>query len=149
MGSVAIRVAVADDLDALREIFRAASWSNIGDRPLLIEHPEFLEWGAEGVRDGRTVLASIDGRVVGFATLLGAGRCVELEDVFVHPDAMRHGVGRALLAELTTRARLAGAIELHVDANSHALAFYERVGFVAIGEVALEHGIATRMTVRL
>ena len=111
--------------------------------------PSSSSGAPKAVRDGRTVLASIDGRVVGFATLLGAGRCVELEDVFVHPDSMRRGVGRALITDLADRCRRAGTAEIQVDANAHALAFCDQVGFVAIGEVALEHGIATRMTMHI
>ena len=42
-------------------------------------------------------------------------------------------------------ARREGWPRIEVDANVHALAFYERVGFVTDGEVGLEHGIAIRM----
>jgi predicted GNAT family N-acyltransferase len=51
------------------------------------------------------------------------------------------GVGRAVLDELVDQAGAQGlpAVELH--AQVHARAFYERAGFVAVGEVYVEAGI--------
>ncbi len=42
--SAAIRDATADEGDALRDVFRRASLSNPGDRPLFVDHPEYLVW---------------------------------------------------------------------------------------------------------
>jgi predicted GNAT family N-acyltransferase len=59
----------------------------------------------------------------------------------VAPDARGTGVGRSLLDALVERARALGlpAVELH--AQLHAKDFYERAGFMPLGEVYLEAGI--------
>ena len=47
------------------------------------------------------------------------------------------------------QARDRGFDRLHVDANDHALAFYQDVGFVVVERVALDHGTALRMVLDL
>lgn len=140
-----IRWAIADDVPALRAIYRESSLSNDGDRPLLTQHPELLHWSDEPVRQGRTRVVEVDGRVVGFATFVPHEGTADVEDLFVHPGWMRRGMGRALIEDLATIVQRAGSSRLEVDANPHALAFYGAVDFVALGEVALEHGRAVRM----
>ena len=115
-----IRDATAADVGELREVRRRASLSNEGDRAYLDAHPEVLEY--ELIPGARTRVAEIDGRVVGFATVLPDR---ELEDLFTDPAFMRRGIATALVRD-------AGA-PLTVTANPHALAFYERVGFVTEG----------------
>ena len=146
MSVVEIHTAVAADLPRLRSVFRDASWSNEGNRELLVEHPEFLELSADAVREGRTRAAAIDGNIVGFASLADAPGWLELEDLFVDPAFMRRGVGRALIRDVAEQARRRGIARVEVDANDHALRFYEEVGFVAVARVALDHGTAVRMT---
>lgn len=142
---VSVRRAVDADIAALCEVFRRASWSNEGDRPLLTEHPEFLEWSGEPAREDRTIVA-VDGDVpVGFVSTLSDGPVIEIEDLFVDPDWMREGVASLLIESAAAEARAAGHTRLVVDANAHALAFYQHAGFIGEHEVALEHGSATRM----
>jgi GNAT superfamily N-acetyltransferase len=143
---VEIRTAVESDLPRLRAVFRDSSWSNEGNRELLVEHPEFLELSADAVREGRTRAAAINGNIVGFASLADATGRLELEDLFVDPAFMRQGVGRALIRDVAEQARRRGVRRVEVDANDHALRFYEEVGFVALERVALDHGTAVRMT---
>lgn len=146
MGPVEIRGAVDDDLPGVRSVYRRASCSNEGDRPLFERHPELLDLSDAAVRQGRTRVAVVDGQIVGFSSVLANGDSIELEDLFVDPDWMRRGVARALIADQVDRARVAGARQIEVDGNEHALEFYERVGFVAGATVTLEHGSAIRMT---
>lgn len=149
MSSVEIRDAVIDDLPELRAVFRRASWATEGDRPLLELHPEFLVLSGVAVGEGRSRVASVDGRTVGFSSILADGDSVELEDLFVDPDWMRRGVGRALVTDVVDLARTAGLLRIVVDANEHALVFYERVGFLPCGTVKLDHGTAIRMTLQV
>ncbi|MET0421829.1 MAG: GNAT family N-acetyltransferase [Acidimicrobiia bacterium] len=143
--AIDVRTARHDDLDTLSDIFLRASLSNEGDRELILAHPEIQTYDDVHVRAGHTRVAVLDGCVVGFATLL-PGDDFELEDLFVTPEWMRHGVARSLIDDLVAIARRLGAARIDVTANDHALAFYEAVGFVADGRVATPlGGDATRM----
>jgi ribosomal protein S18 acetylase RimI-like enzyme len=138
---IQIRAAVIEDLSSLRDVFRRASLSNDGDRDALLAHPEVLDFSSIAVDEGRTRVAVADGRIVGFATLLGS----ELEDLFVDPDWMRRGIGRSLVDDAIAIAGAQGATRIEVTGNDHALGFYERVGFVRDGTVQTEFGQGSRM----
>lgn len=140
-----IRDAVLGDMGALQGVFRRASLSNDGDREVVLAHPEVLELADQAVREGRTRAAVAEGSIVGFASWLDAGEAVEVEDLFVDPDWMRHGIGRALMMDLIAIARRRGTGLVEVTANHHALPFYEKVGFAVIGEVETRFRPAPRM----
>jgi GNAT superfamily N-acetyltransferase len=55
--------------------------------------------------------------------------------MFVAPDAMNRGVGRALLADACDVARGAGLRSLRIEAEPNAAGFYERLGARRVGEV--------------
>jgi len=143
--ALAIRAAGPDDMAALRDVFRRSSLSNDDDRMNLLAHPEVLELSDEGVTDGRMRVAEADGRVIGFATWLGTGDVTEIEDLFVDPDSMRRGVGRALVQDLVGLARQRGVRRVEVTGNPHARAFYEAVGFTVDHEVDTLLGPGLRM----
>ncbi|HEY7106513.1 MAG TPA: GNAT family N-acetyltransferase [Acidimicrobiia bacterium] len=144
-----VRTAQAGDLVHLRDVFRRASLSNAGDRELLLAHPEVLEYDDSHVRTGRTRVAVVDGRVVGFASLV-FGDGAELEDLFVDPDWMRRGVATALVVDARDVALARGVTRIDVTANEHARAFYEAVGFVEDGTAATPLGpTAPRMRLDL
>ncbi len=147
MSAVDIRLAVADDLPALRRIFRQASLSNDEDRDVLLAHPEALELRDDAVTDGRSRAAVTgDGSVVGFITVLpGKGSVLQLEDLFVDPDWMRQGVARSLLADVVATARRDGCACIEVTANPHADGFYRSVGFEPMHECETPFGSALRM----
>ena len=148
--SVHLRTAVDADRDALRVVYRRSSLSNDRDRDVLLAHPDALEFEGAGIDDGRTLVAVDRGEIVGFATLVRSDhRCAELEDLFVDPDHQRQGVGRALMTGLTERARVAGDRCISVTANPDALAFYESVGFVVVGQAETRFGPAPRMSVEI
>jgi GNAT superfamily N-acetyltransferase len=136
-----IRLAVPADMGALRDLFRRSSLSNEGDRASLMAHPEALVFSGLAVDEDRTRVAVVDGRIVGFATLLG----LELDDLFVDPDWMRRGIGRALVLDAVAVARAQGLGRIEVTANDHALGFYENAGFVLDGTVELPFGRGSRM----
>jgi ribosomal protein S18 acetylase RimI-like enzyme len=140
-----IRDAMPGDMSALREVFRRSSLSNDGDRINLLAHPDALQLSDLAVREGRTRIAVAVGAIVGFATGLGAGDTVEIEDLFVDPEWMGQGIGRALVRDLIAIARRGGARRVEVTANQHALAFYEKAGFVVGHEVETRFGPAPRM----
>src|SRR4051812_38535241 len=105
MGHYSTRMATADDLGALREVFRRSSLSNAGDRANLLASPEALHWTGDGIAEGRTrVAVDDDGRILGFATVVDMVGGQELEDLFVDPDAMRQGVASQLVEDVVAEA---------------------------------------------
>lgn len=143
------RQATLEDVPALQAIYREASLGNVGDRAALLAHPEALVWDGS-LLERAVVLVAVEGaRVVGFVTGLTRGGAWELEDLFVAPADQRRGVASSLVASLETRACAAGASELTVTANTHAMAFYRSVGFVAEGETVTAFGRGVRMRLAL
>ena len=148
MNDWTIRDSTDSDVDALRDVFRRASLSNPGDRPLLVGHPEHLVWSP--APSLATRVAVVDGSIAGFASTTGpVAGVAELEDLFVAPESMRSGVGRALIADAGARVRTLGARAIEVTGNEHALAFYEAVGFVRIGTAPTAGGNAPRLRLAL
>lgn len=142
---LSIRPASGDDLDALRDVYRRSSLSNEGDGDLFALHPELLVWSDLPLREGRTRVAVVEGRVVGFASLSGRAAPADVEDLFVDPEWTRRGIGRALVEDTAAVARAAGSDAIEVDANPHALSFYAAVGFVAVGAADVPYGTGVRM----
>jgi predicted N-acetyltransferase YhbS len=140
-----IRTAQAADLDALQEIFRQASLGNDGDREMLLANPDALALSPAAVNEQRTRAAVVDDHIVGFATLLRTDNAFELEDLFVDPRWMRKGIGLALVRDAAATARAQGVSRIEVTANPHAMAFYERAGFVPDGTANTRFGPAPRM----
>ena len=149
MTTFLIRDAVPADMGALREVYRRSSLSNDGDRANLLAHPDALGLSDLAVREGRTRTAVADDRIVGFAAWLRTECGFELEDLFVDPEWMGRGAGRALVEDLVAMARRRGIRRIEVTANQHARAFYAKVGFVAGHEVETRFGPAPRMHLRV
>jgi len=143
---IATRLANPDDLDALRVIYRRASLSNEGDRANLLGSPETLHWVGDDLAAGGTHVATDGtGRVLGFATVAPIEGGLELEDLFVDPDAMRQGVATRLVLDLVASAARAGVAWIEVTANDHAAEFYASAGFVRVGEEQTMFGPAPRL----
>ncbi|MCJ7548551.1 MAG: GNAT family N-acetyltransferase [Anaerolineae bacterium] len=120
-----------DDAEALSQLLTAFTGLTTTPAQILqrlarsrgIEHP---------------ILAELDGKVVGFASLrllnyLGEeAPYAEISELFVLKDYRRRGVARALMTEMEGRARAAGARSLTVLTgadNEMALALYRAMGF--------------------
>jgi ribosomal protein S18 acetylase RimI-like enzyme len=147
MSAIHVRDAYAHDEPVLARIFREASLSNAADRDALVAHPQALTLSAGLLARGRTRVATVaDGTVVGFVTTRPTDPGVlELDDLFVDPEAMRKGVARQLMLRIATEAEREDVARIDVTANTHALGFYVAVGFVVGPRVKTEFGSAQRM----
>ena len=83
-----------------------------------------------------TTVCERDGRVAGFSMLVVSDEEAEVELLFVAPDAVRSGVGRALWRRLVEDAVVRGARTMAVTADPNAEGFYRRMGAVRTGTVA-------------
>lgn len=97
-------------------------------------------WSADMLREelgkGFFLVAEQDGAAVGYVgcqTVLDEGY---ITNVAVSPDCRRQGIGRALIAELTERAKRAGLAFVTLEArasNAPAITLYEGAGFRRVG----------------
>ena len=89
----------------------------------MTQHPVFVSEDAAG-------------HVAGFYALVPKTHGVaDLAYLFVAPEAIGGGHGRALFEHAVHTARALGCRELHIDSDPYAEPFYLRVGAERIGEV--------------
>lgn len=97
--------------------------------------------------DGEAIhlLAVTGGRAVGTARILLAGETGKIGRVAVLADQRGTGLGAALIrAALDELRAQPGVTTAKLGAQTHALGFYERLGFVAFGPVYDDAGIPHR-----
>jgi predicted GNAT family N-acyltransferase len=115
--------------------------------------PEDLEWdGLDGEAHHflAVSLAASPVADLGTARLRIVEGRAKAERVAVHHLARRLGVGRRLMLALEDTARRLGLTCVILHAQVTAIPFYERLGYVAHGDVFLDAGIDHReMTKRL
>jgi GNAT superfamily N-acetyltransferase len=140
LAPIALRPAQPGDCRALTDVAHAAKrvwgyperWIQLWS-PLLTITPDLLDRGS-------VIVAEVLGRdasreVVGFAAVILDGARASLDHLWVHPHAMRRGIGSALFDAAADTARRAGARFLLVESDPHAEEFYTRMGAIRIGEV--------------
>jgi putative acetyltransferase len=130
----ALRPYLAEDASAVAQIFQAAIAGLTGD-----DYSEAQQeaWAsvADDVTDFAaklgvqlTLIATLDGEPVGFASLAGKDK---IDMLYVHPDAAGQGAGATLADALEKLAAARGAEKLTVDASDTARGFFEARGYVA------------------
>ncbi len=103
-----------------------ASW---GYDPVFMEAcRDDLTVTREDIADNPTYVVDGAGAVAGFYLLRPHGRAARLEFLYVAPEAMGKGYGRALFSHAVTQARDAGAVQMTWDADPHAVPFYRKMG---------------------
>ena len=136
-----IRLARPDERDALEALQRRASLELPDYRDQLIANPDAIALPLEQIVKGQVLVAELDGRLAGFAAVVGN----ELEGLFVEPDLWHRAIGSALVDAAVHQARRSG-VTLSVTASPAARTFYESCGFSAEGDVQTRFGPALRMS---
>ncbi|MFJ9694053.1 GNAT family N-acetyltransferase [Kitasatospora sp. NPDC101183] len=80
-----------------------------------------------------TAVAEDGGRVLGFASLEADPPEGSLDMMFVEPEAIGRGVGRALFEHVRSEAAALGLHRLTIDADPNAEPFYLAMGATRIG----------------
>ena len=131
---LAMRPFLPADAPLLAEIFRAsieeltADDYSAGQREAWAATAEDEAAFAARLAGALTLLGTIDGSPVGFASLAGRE---QLDMLYVHPAAAGHGVGSMLLDALEKLAASRGAGRLTAEVSDSAQEFFKRRGFVA------------------
>ena len=87
-----------------------------------------------------TFIAYIRGNPAGFYSLSRGVARMRLEHLWVLPQEIRRGVGRALFQHAAARVRALGFVAMEIESDPNAAGFYERMGArrVATTVVALD-----------
>ena len=131
-------------------IVRRVGWNEASDllsrvrRLVFIEEqhvPETLEWDGSDEHCAHVLAQTPTGDPIGTGRLLPDGHIGRMAVV---REWRCRGVGGALLRELVEMARVAGFREVRLNAQTRAMAFYTRHGFVPEGPEFFEVGIPHR-----
>jgi predicted GNAT family N-acyltransferase len=135
---------------------REASWisdrnvlSNLRRLVFIVEQnvPQDEEWDGQDETAWHWLATDLEDRPIGTARLLPSG---QIGRMAVLDEFRGLKVGRAMLEHTVEKARHLGFASVYLNAQSHALGFYQKSGFEAVGEEFTEAGIAhVRMVQRL
>jgi N-acetylglutamate synthase-like GNAT family acetyltransferase len=136
--SVQIRRARPDEADVLTEIAHAAK-RHWGYPENWIEHWQAdLTITPEFIARNEMYVAVIDEEVVGCCALVFNEERAELEHMWIRPQHMGTGCGRALFQHAKERAAKLEVPVIELSADPNAEGFYQRMGARRIGEIHLE-----------
>jgi GNAT superfamily N-acetyltransferase len=122
-------LAVVDfDLEEVLELYRSVQWTTYTNSP------EVLQAALAG--STRIVVARVEGQLVGLARVISDGATIAyLQDVLVHQDHQRVGIGAALVqAALAPYATVRQKVLL-TDGGAAQRAFYESLGYREASEL--------------
>jgi GNAT superfamily N-acetyltransferase len=133
--ALCIRPALTDEADLLTAVvWRSKAYWGYDAAFMAWARPQMVIT-ADDVAAGGVYAALLDERIVGVLRLTTRGEVGWLEDLFVEPDCMGRGIGRALFAFIVDAARAAGLTRLEFESDPNAEGFYLALGAVRIGTV--------------
>lgn len=146
---IQIRRARPDEAETLTAIAHAAkrhwqypeSWIEKWQSDLTIT-PQFIA-------THEVFVALVADEVAGCCALVMTDSLAEIEHMWIKPEHIGSGVGRALFEHAKTRAEESGANVLELSADPNAEGFYERMGAKRIGEVPANVDGKTRVLPRM
>ena len=99
---------------------------------------ESLTITQEFVKNNEVYAAVLGGEPFGFYALIGAGRELELEHLWVSPAWIGSGTGRLLFEHAMDTAASRGASSVKIEADPNAEGFYLRMGARRVGKNVYE-----------
>ena len=127
---------------------REATWaqdrnalSNLRRLVFIVEQkvPQEEEWDGKDEDAWHWLATDNEDNPIGTARLLASG---QIGRMAVLDDYRGLKVGQAMLEQAVDKARRLGFANVYLNAQSHALGFYQKAGFEAVGEEFMEAGIA-------
>ncbi len=150
------QIDMADKLTIRQFDVREANWateanllSNLRRLVFVVEQkvPEEEEWDDQDEHCWHWIASGPDGLPIGTGRLMPDG---QIGRMAVLGEFRGAGVGAAILEQAIDKARHLGFEEVYLHAQVHALGFYQRAGFSAVGNEFDEAGILhQKMTMKL
>ena len=135
---IQIRRAQPEEAAALTEIAHAAK-RHWGYPENWIENwKEDLTITPDFITTNEMYVAVASQEIAGCCALVMSGSLAELEHMWIRPEHMGTGVGRALFNQIMERAKTFDAKAVELSADPNAEGFYKRMGASRIGEVRSE-----------
>ena len=78
-------------------------------------------------------MAVVANQIVGFYGLLCENDVLHLNDLWVRPESMGMGIGRALFMHAMARAAARGFAEVNIESDPNSEGFYLRMGASRVG----------------
>jgi len=130
-----IRRARPDEAEALTGIAHAAKrhW-NYPER-WIAEWESALTITPDFITENEIFVVIVNEEIAGCCALVMTNRLAEIEHMWIRPEHMGSGVGRALFEHARRRAEERGAGVLELSADPNAEGFYARMGAKRIGDV--------------
>jgi len=130
--AIELRIARADDADAVAAIYLLSRKQLMAYAPLAHSDEEIRRWVArELVPSGNVIVAVEECGVVGFAALSRRDEYSWLDQLYIAPDRIGQRIGSQLLNRVLQE--LPRPVRLYAfQANERARRFYENRGFHAI-----------------
>lgn len=135
MAGIQLRPALIDEASQLTELAMRskAHWGY--DAAFMARCRDELTVTDRHIRGPLCLVAEAAGQPVGFiAAEISAPGEAEISLLFVAPEAMGRGIGRALIEAASTHFAALGCAALVTAADPHAEAFYHSAGFTTVGE---------------
>ena len=114
--------------EEILSLYKSVEWSNY------YEHSEML---AKAFAASLCVLGAYDNdKLIGIIRCVGDGHSIVfIQDLLVHPDHQRKGIGTELMNAILDRYQNVYQIELATDNTERTIAFYKSLGFCPLQEI--------------
>ena len=144
---IRFRLATLDDIPRIApiELAAGAAFRDIGMGAVADDDPIAENELAQAVAEGRLWIASDFGTIRAYLLAIFLPECVHIEQLTVHPDAARRGIGAMLIESVCSDARViaSGVLTLITfrDVPWNA-PYYRRICFADLAEESWPAGVA-------
>ncbi|HEX3248667.1 MAG TPA: GNAT family N-acetyltransferase [Pyrinomonadaceae bacterium] len=108
-----------------------------------------LTISSDFILDNHVYVAEEEGKIQGFYALIVTGNKAELDHMWVTPDCIGTGIGKALFLDAMERAAALKVNAVEISADPNAAGFYRRMGATDVGETDASFDGVTRKLPRL
>ena len=109
-------------------LYTSVGWTNYTDNPEILRNAYLNSLKIYG--------AYVDGKLVGIIRAVGDGfSVIFIQDLLVHPDFQRNGIGTLLLKRMLKEYENVYQMHLITEDSEKTISFYKSLGFTDNGDV--------------